>query len=87
MTAKPLNEGKCWAEPLGGCGGPITREFLATESLFQSKVRVRGGIHGAEGTETSIRKLTANVFLPRPQQRTWPDGGRSGPPVVPALPV
>jgi hypothetical protein len=62
MTAKPLNEGKCWAEPLGGCGGPITREHLATESLFQSKVRVKGGFYGAEGSETSIRKLTANIL-------------------------
>ena len=62
MTAKPQNEGKCWAECLGGCGGPITREHLATESLFQLKIRVRGGIYGAEGTETSIRKLTANIL-------------------------
>jgi hypothetical protein len=56
------NEGKCWAEGLGGCGGPITREHLATESLFGKRIRVHGGFLGTPPVETSIRKLIANIL-------------------------
>ena len=46
---------------MGGCGGPITREHLATESLFGKRIRVNG-LFGAPGVETSIRNLTANIL-------------------------
>ena len=59
---KPANEGKCWAEVLGGCGGLITREHLATAALFGPRIRVRGGFLGAPVVETSIKKLTANIL-------------------------
>lgn len=47
---------------LGGCGGPITREHLATEALFGKRIRVEGGLFGSMPVETSIRKLTANIL-------------------------
>ena len=59
---RPANEGKCWAASLGGCGGTITREHLATESLFGTRIRVHGGFFGTPPVETSIRKLTANIL-------------------------
>jgi hypothetical protein len=59
---KPAHKGICWAENLGGCGGPITREHLATQSLFGSRVRVHGGLLGTPAVETSIRKLAANIL-------------------------
>ena len=57
-----MPEGICWAAMLGGCGGPITREHLATESLFGKRIRVEGGLFGGTPLETSIRKLTANIL-------------------------
>jgi hypothetical protein len=57
-----VSDEKCWAEPLGGCGGPITCEHLATKSLFGSRIRIQGGFLGTPAVETSIRKLTANIL-------------------------
>ena len=59
---KPANEGKCWAACLGGCGGPITREHLATKSLFGTRIRVQGGSPSISPVEISIKKLTANIL-------------------------
>jgi hypothetical protein len=55
-----VSDEKCWAESLGGCGGPIAAEHLATKSLFGSRIRIEGGFLGTPAVETSIRKLTAN---------------------------
>lgn len=57
-----MPEGVCWAATLGGCGGPITREHLATESLFGKRIRVEGGIFTGMPVEMSIRKLAANIL-------------------------
>jgi hypothetical protein len=57
-----MTEEKCWAEVLGGCGGPITPEHLVTKSLFGSRIRIEGGFLGTPAVETSIRKLTANIL-------------------------
>jgi hypothetical protein len=59
---KLANEGKCWAASLGGCGGPVTREHLATGSLFGKRIRVQGGFFGTPPVEISIRKLAANIL-------------------------
>jgi hypothetical protein len=57
-----MSDEKCWAESLGGCGGPITSEHLATKSLFGNRIRIEGGFLGTPAVETSIRKLTANIL-------------------------
>jgi len=57
-----MGQDKCWAENLGGCGGPITAEHLASKSLFGKRIRIRGGLIGTPAVETSIKKLTANIL-------------------------
>jgi hypothetical protein len=60
-----MNETKCWAEGLGGCGGPITIEHVVTKSLLGKRVRVEGQTGGwpdNEAVEISTRKLTANIL-------------------------
>lgn len=59
---RSMSGGKCWAESLGGCAGPITQEHLASKSLFEKRIRVEGGLLGPPGVETSIKKLTANIL-------------------------
>lgn len=59
---KVAADGKCWAEPVGGCDGPITREHLATDSLFDGKARALGGMSRNAGVESSFRLLTANIL-------------------------
>jgi len=46
----------------GRRSGGGAREHLATKSLFGTRILVEGGIFGAVGIETSIRKLTANIL-------------------------
>jgi hypothetical protein len=57
-----MNNGKCWAENIGGCGGPITSEHLASKSLFGKHIRIQGRLLGTPAIETSIKKLTANIL-------------------------
>jgi hypothetical protein len=57
-----MREEKCWAERLGGCGGSITAEHLASKSLFGKRIRIQGGLLGTPAVETSIKKLTANIL-------------------------
>jgi len=49
-------------EGLGGCGGPITREHLATHALLGPTVRVQVGTQRTPAVETSFKKLTANIL-------------------------
>ena len=57
-----MGQDKCWAENLGGCGGPITAEHLASKSLFGKRIRIQGGLIGTPAVEISIKKLTANIL-------------------------
>src|SRR4051812_22347015 len=59
---KPVSEGRCWAEGIGGCGGRITSEHLVSKSLFGNQIRVVGGLFSTAQIETSIGKLTANIL-------------------------
>lgn len=57
--------GRCWADVLGECDGPITGEHLFTEALFGARVRLEGQRVpwlGGAPFETSIRRLKANVL-------------------------
>lgn len=65
----------CWAESLGDCEGPITREHLVTEGLFGGRVQVRGDRAMPNGTRSDllirqgvdigIGRLTANILCDR----------------------
>jgi hypothetical protein len=57
-----MPSGVCWASALGGCGGPITREHIVTESLFGKRIRVEGGLFEGMAVEMPIKKLTANIL-------------------------
>lgn len=62
----------CWAAPLGGCSGPITKEHFFTEALFKKKITISGIYampNGAcpewltkQGLDMSIKNLTANIL-------------------------
>ncbi|MFH1300109.1 MAG: hypothetical protein ABIK07_03540 [Planctomycetota bacterium] len=59
-----MEEGKCWAAFLGGCGGQITKEHIVTQGLFKRRVRVDGldGWLGTQKCEMPIRKITSNIL-------------------------
>ncbi len=57
--------GRCWADVLGECHGPITREHLFTEALFGPRLRLESqSVPWLNGTpfETSVGRLKANVL-------------------------
>ncbi len=59
---RPMNEGLCWAQSVGNCGGPITREHLVTQALYTGPVSVKTRLFGSGPAAVSAGRHTANIL-------------------------
>ena len=66
-----MNEGFCWAAPLGECEGPITSEHLVSKTLLGKKVFHRIGndpLHGDGSVYIKHGALTAHILCEKHNQ-------------------
>jgi hypothetical protein len=62
--AKAITSDGCWAEPLGGCGGGISREHLVSKCVFPDQSIFVKGLDWCldEPKEVRIETLTAKIL-------------------------
>jgi hypothetical protein len=62
--AKAITSGGCWAAPLGGCGGGISREHLVSKCVFPDQSIFVKGLDWCLGEpkEVRIETLTAKIL-------------------------
>ena len=62
--AKATTNGECWAAPLGGCGGGISREHLVSKCVFPDQSIFVRGLDWCldEPKEVRIETLTAKIL-------------------------
>ena len=62
--AKAITSGECWAAPLGGCGGGISREHLVSGCVFPDQSIFVKGLDWClhDPKEVRIETLTSKIL-------------------------
>src|SRR5690349_1666806 len=63
--AKMAKEVGCWAAPIGGCGGGMTREHVVSKAILPPKVTIKGFFQEGDGLLTIGRDSLVSKCLCR----------------------